>query len=355
MLDFTKISDNLIGIVGFKQPYNPDYAIIDTDNQSSTSGLFVTSNEFCKIEYLYDSQDYAGISDSDFNEYLVNKQKDSIVNVVKSVFDEADFRERSILYPYALNRAELTSMPVGFVGYRLVSGSNQNVSIVINRVICEFDGTGDFTILCFSSSQKEPLFTKNVTITTDNQSVELNWNLNNTDVYKGEYFIGYINNSLSITPFKRNYNNSNIRNTYKDVCIYPVSCDSTSVSEIFDLTSLDGLSEYCGLNLDIATFDDFTDLVINNKQMFAMAILLDLQISCLSTYLSSLRSNLNDRNANNLVSKVIAEIEGQEGEGIAKYTGLRPQLFRSISKIKKEIKKLKDGVFGDGLMVDTLC
>jgi len=55
------------GIVGFKQPYNPEYAIVNAENQLSSSGYFVTDNPYAKIEYIKDNQDYLGIADDEFN------------------------------------------------------------------------------------------------------------------------------------------------------------------------------------------------------------------------------------------------------------------------------------------------
>jgi len=42
MINITKIQTALSGLVGFKQPYNPDYAIVDSTNQASSSGYYIT-------------------------------------------------------------------------------------------------------------------------------------------------------------------------------------------------------------------------------------------------------------------------------------------------------------------------
>jgi len=53
MIDVAKIQDSLIGLIGFKQPFNPDYAIVDSDNQLSKSGYFVTDNPYSRVIALY--------------------------------------------------------------------------------------------------------------------------------------------------------------------------------------------------------------------------------------------------------------------------------------------------------------
>lgn len=70
MLDVSKIKSSLSGLVGFEQPFNPDYDIVDLENLLSESGYYVTSNAYAKIEYIKDCQDYKDISDADFNTVL---------------------------------------------------------------------------------------------------------------------------------------------------------------------------------------------------------------------------------------------------------------------------------------------
>lgn len=353
MIDVTKISNKLYGVVGFRQPFNTDYAKIDSDNQISRSGLFVTDNEFCKVEYIYDSQDAIDISDANFNLFLKRKQKESIISVCNAVFDNAKFRERGLFFRNAINKINTESLNEGFYGYRVIPDSENNLGLLIKRVILDFEGTGDLIIYLYSTQQKQALFTKTVTITTDNQSVDLDWIIDNTLNYGGEYYLGYYSDS-DLQPYKRDYNFSNVQTTFKDFCFYQVYVNSTGPN-LFDLTTVENVSTSNGLNFDITTYDSYTDLILNNEQLFANAINLDLQISCLSTYLASLRINAESRQSDRTALRVMAEIEGQDGEGAIKITGLRTQLYRSIAKIKKEIKSLQSGYFGDGYFTDTLC
>lgn len=355
MFNAEKISDKLMGLVGFRQPYNPEYAILDSSNQLSRSGLFVTDNEFCKIEYLKDSQDYADISDADFNSYLTRKNKESIVNVCNQVFNESSFRERDLIYKRARNKTTLETLPIGFVGFRIIPNFSNNIAIQIKRVICEFSGTGTFELLLFNTGSKTPLFTKSITITSDNQSIDLDWTLDNTNTYAGEYYIGYIANNLSVTPYKRDWNAGYTMTSFCDFDLLKVKFVNHLTNTMPDLTHIEGMFEDIGLNLDINTFDDYTDLICNNEMLFSRAINYDLQISCLSTYLASLRSNANERNADRTALRVLAEIEGQSSDNAIKITGLRPQLYRALSSIKKEIKSLQTGYLGDVLQTDTLC
>ena len=163
MFDVTKIQNSLVGIVGFRQPYNPDYAILDTDNTLSTSGIFVNDNSYAKIEYIKDNQDYSGISNTQFNEYLTNLQKSSITSICSSVFSDYDFLERDILYKNTSNKIDVETLPIGFVGYKIQVSSNKNIAIKLNRVILDFQGTGDLELILWNTGKKEPIYTKTIT------------------------------------------------------------------------------------------------------------------------------------------------------------------------------------------------
>ena len=78
--------------------------------------------------------------------------------------------------------------------------------------------------------------------------------------------------------------------------------------------------------------------------LFAKAISLEFTIRCLQMYVSSLRSNGNERKAQELYQKIMIEIEGTKGsDSIISVTGLREQVLGEVSLLKQEVKKLKTG------------
>lgn len=359
MFNVSKIQADLYGVVGFRQPLNPVYAIIDANNQVSRSGEFVTNNPYCKVEYLYDNQDYASLSDAEFNTALENMQKDSISMVAHSVFNQADYIDRQVLFPYAQNRVNTETLNSGLVCHKIIVSAKKNVAFEITRVLLDFEGAGDIKIMLFNTSQDTPLFSQTVTINSTHQVEELNWVVDNSgDTYKGEYYLGYLTNTGTIgtlKPFKRDYENSDIQSivTYLDINRYEFKGHTTET--LPDLTTEDSSDQSFGLNLDITVFEDFTDLIKQNESLFAYAINLDLQIKCIELYMASLRSNLNERESSRTLLRMIQVIEGaNEAESSVKVTGLRPQLSRAITRIKKEIDKVRRGYLGGRIKVDTL-
>lgn len=354
MIQVSKIQNALLGIVGFNQPYNPIYAIVDAENLLSESGYFVTDNPYAKIEYIKDNQDFSKITDEDFNLLLKDLKRRSISNVCNQVFSDYDFIDRSLLFKNASNKIDTELLPNGFVGYRVRVTSNKNIAFKVNRVLLDFEGTGTIKLLVFNSSKKEPIYTQDVNITTDHQELALNWVLDNSsDTYKGEYYIGYLTDSITVSPYKREYNNANILNSPTDLCIDRIKVVSHNTETLFNLQNIDGLSEDSGLNFDISVYEDFTDFIINNKMLFSRAIQLDCIISCIQLYISSLRNNANQTQSNLLYQKIMMELEGTDSDSPIKVKGLKRQLLGEITSIKAEISKMQKGFVKQGLIMQS--
>lgn len=361
MFDKSKIETALFGLVGFRQPYNPDYAILEPDLLVSRSGRYVTDNPYAKIEYFKDSQDYKDISDSDFNQLLRDTVSTSISNICSSVFDKPSYIDRNLFYRYALNKGDGTDdLPDGFIGYEIIPSQRKNLAFEIKRVLLNFDLGGasaeKIELMLFNSSIDTPIYSEIITLTDTNQEVELNWVVNNTDsMYKGEYYLGYNYNSGSVNykPYKRDYNASNVLTCFKELYIDEVKVPGHATSTLFNLDDTDGLSLSTGLNFDITIYDDYTDLIINNEKLFAEAIEMSIAIDMINVYRASLRSNRNQRKSEEHIIRVIQEIEGQDEVGSVKIVGLRQRLSGKLTKLRKEIDKLRKGYFGGMIMVET--
>ena len=346
--------DSLYGIVGLRGSDNPKYKILDAANLASTSGYFVDDNAYCKIELYKDNQDYSDITDAEFNTNLKELQQSSISSVLGMVFSDSDYIDRQVLYRYAQNKTDVDTLPSGFIGYKITPNNTKSLAFSITRDILSFNGTGDIELLIFNSAKKEVVFSQVVSIVSDHQVVELDWVLDDTDgLYKGEYYYGYNTDGLTVQPFKRDYNNSNVESIISDLYIENIFVDGHNTNTLFDLTTTEGNSLATGLNPDITVFEDYTDLILNNKRLFATAILLDMQIKMIGFNLASIRSNKNQRLGESNTVRMLQEIEGQSGEGVVRIAGLRPMLIGEVKRLTKEIERLRDGYFQGTISVYT--
>ena len=341
MFDKQLISSKLYGLVGSRNPFNPAFAIIDAANQVSRSGLYTTDNSFCKIQSLKECQDYSGISDAEFNTMLKRMQESAINSVAQVVFNNSDFIDRNLMFSNASNLTNTEILPDGFVGYKIQVDSDNDIAFEIKRVLLSFSGSGNIDLILWNTGSKTALKTKTIAITTDNQEEVLDWKLDNSSTtYKGDYYIGYNTNGLTVTPYKRDYNCSSVMNDIDSLFIEKVYVSGHNTNTLFDLDIVDSTDVDLGLNLDISVFYDYTDLIINNEMLFARAINISFQIAFLSEYASSVRHNEGKRSSENII-RIIQELEGQNGDGIVKVTGLKPSLLKEISLIKNELDRLR--------------
>lgn len=364
MINPAVLETKLAGLIGYRQPSNPAYQILDAANTASRSGYFINDNPFVKIESIKDSQDYAGITDIEFNNFLRKKVSASIINVSNAVFNENDFIDRQLLFKNALNKFKTGGtytypLTPGFVCYWMQVSQEKNVAFKIKRVLLEFDGTGEITLHLFNTANlKTPLFSKTVNVTSPFQEVDLDWICDNSagKGYKGDYYLGYFTDGMTLQPFKREYRDAMVMSEISEMFIQRVQFSNfTSLSADFELQNLSPYNPYNGINPDITVYEDFTDLIVQNEKLFARAIMLDAQISLLTESIATLRSNATQRISGQYVAQMMAQIEGESGEGNVKVKGLRPQFFGAIGSIRKELQKLAIGYEGQGqIMVQTL-
>lgn len=357
MINKEKISDELYGLVGLRQPFNPDYAILDADNLESRSNYYANDNPLAKIELAFDSADYSSISNADFNILLKRTQQTAIVDICNQVFDKVDFISRNFLYKNPMNKKNVEILPSGFVGYEIEQCQNlPHAAFEIKRVLLNFKGTGSIKLLLFNSYSDTPIKTQTINITSSNQLVDLNWVVNNTDDnLGGKYFIGYLTDGLTVEPYERNYENANIKSSYKNIEVESVYVLNHNTETLFDLDAYENSALTFGLNFDISEYYDYTDFIITNQNLFARAINIAYTIAIIQIYISSIRSNKNERLGQENIYKALVEIDGIEDQpGSVKKVGLKTNLFAEIKSIRQEISKLQKGFFGHSIKVVTL-
>lgn len=352
------VTTGLLGQVGYRQPFDPAFLILNAANLTSKSGLIVNDNDFAKLEYLLDAQDFKDIDTAQFNTFLENKQKQSITNVCNAVFNKSSYIDKQVLYKNAFNKTDLETLPDGFVGYKIQVSSEKNVAFKIPRILLDFDGSGDIELLLFNTSEKDPIESKIITISSDHVVDRLEWVIDNSgDTYKGDYYLGYLTNYVDIgtlKPFDKDHNRGNVRSLITHLTITQGVFPGMSTNVLPDLEDWEGLSETTGLNPDITVYKDYTELILNNDFLFANSINYDMQINVLSAIGSSIRSNRNTRIGKDMLPRIQLEIEGQSEEKGIKVTGLRPLLYKSLGVLRKEIESLQEGYFTSRASVITL-
>lgn len=353
MFDVNIIKQEFKGLVGFRQPANPKFAILDDENQESKSGLFVTDNPYAKIEYIKANIDFERATNSQINTILKRLLETSAVGICSQVFVDDDFIDRNQIYTNTQNKVEVLELPSGFVGYRITISKDKNIAIRLNRIVIEMVEAGALELLVFNTNLKNPIETIPIEYDEFFHVKTLDLMLNNLGYYKGAFYIGFINSDNKKT-YKKNYYDSINKSEIVNLTISNRIVSGYQDPVLFDLDKAEEFSDYVGFNLDITVLDDYTDFIITNKFLFARALYLDAIIACLNICAASFRSNTDERSSNELYSRIMTEIEGtRPDDNVITIKGLRPQMVYEISQIKEQLAKLKGGYFGRGYFVDT--
>lgn len=356
-------------LVGFKDSLDPTFAIVDAANKNSLSNYFATDNSYVKIEFLKDASENVSKDNLAFNAMLKDMIETACVNVCNDVFnDQPDFIDRQVMYTFPTVKKSVNTsiLANGWYGYRIRPSYSKDIAFKINRIFLEFEGIGTVKICLFSTYNDAPLFSETITINNENTKEFIpatDWVIDNCDsrYYKGEFYLGYlvVSGSFTLKPYDRRVKLGNYYNWPKEAEIYPVYFANHSVVDVIpDTTQAPGNPIYCGLNLDISTYYDYSGFCVQNKQLFAEAINYNLQIQCLRLILSSIRSNPNQRRGRDIVDAIAKEIEGVRGNSFAdvmNHTGLLESFDNTIVKTKKAVDRLINGVFNKGITVKTVC
>jgi len=346
--DLSKIQAAFGGLVGIRQPFDPAYQKLDVSFESSSSGLYLDDVSNYKTEFWIDTQDYAEITDTDLSTRMGQVRDGAVSSVLSQIFTESSYIDRNKLFSQTFDRLNNVTQQGDaqtFYGYEILPEMDKNLAFKITKCTLEMVGTGDITIQLYNSSKLEPLFSQVVTIGggTSLEEVELNWVVDSTKIpYKGTYFLGYYKNS-NIQPIKRDYEAGDIMNQIKGLYIERMSIQD----DFLNLSSLRYEEDHNGLNFDITTYYDYTDLVLQNAFLFAKPLQLQWAMNVMLSYSSAFRVNRKERISKELMASIIRSIEGQNAKDQLRIVGVRELLTGEIARLREEMNKVKHGYFND--------
>lgn len=360
MFDVTKIQDRLTGLVAVRQPLDPTYDRLDEDQYLCTSGQYLDDVQHFRLEYWIDAQNFATAADEDLQSAWSNMEKSAISNVVSQVFNKPSYIDRNLIYSNTFDRSKVRTLSNDtstFYGYELKLSKRKNVAFLISTVRIEAftdSNGGELAVQLFHSSQATPIKTKTIEVVNDGtlQIEQLDWYIDNSDqYYQGTFFLGYGLPDFVFKPYERDFNDANRMNNISELSIRPI----INVGTFADLETIDTDDTHNGLNFDITIYEDYTDLVSQNKFMFAKAIQLQWATSVLLQVVSSSRSNKNQRISAEFLQVMLLSINGQRGFGLPTIVGLREMINGEIGRLQEEIEKLQRGYFPGPLTTGTLC
>lgn len=366
MFDVVKIQNSLSQLVGIRQPSDPDFNIVlDADNLASESGMFLDDLPPFNVKALYESQDFVGVDaldqSTEFNTYLSNVKKSAITSVASQVFDRTSFIDRGLLFVNEAPRLNLETFDssIRYYGYEIEISDSKNIGFKITRANFQFDfdnATQLVNVYLFNSNVNSPIASKPVTLTSNNHWDDLNFVVDSTmNDYKGKYYLlVQIPNPERLQPYKRDFEEGNEMNNLKELEIERVVFkDTLNISDFNSYYDID-TNQNVGINLDITVFNDYTDLIIQNKFLFSRVIQMQCVVNLMMKVATSMRSNRDERQSKEITAMIMTYVNGINSNGDFNMKGLNKSIPFEIENLRKEIASLRDGYFGEGLMVDTL-
>lgn len=336
-----KIISGMSGSVGFRQPFNSEYAIVNSENQLSASELFYQdASDFVSVENIIDCQSYSNISETDFNILLTRLQNDAVLKVCQKITsNESDLIQDINLYPYEKTFNNTIEPLSRFVGFKIEP--NYINSKIINKIkwveLC-LDSVVTFKLYLYNSNKPNtPIAEKEITtVANEAKIIQIdNWFIADDADYKSGYFyIGYFEDDLgSAKAIKKDYELSDYKVGTKYFYISPVTLTHTGSN--IDVSSYTEESDTFGLNIGISVYNDYTELLISNKSLLYQAIQYQMGERILNLIRTSIRSNITERLNQEHINDISFDLYGNREAGIEGVTG----------KLKREINNIKNALF----------
>lgn len=328
MIFWDKILSELIGVVGWRQSTITGSVTVSATNLASSSGLYVQgAHPIVTVANLKATQEDAAISDNNMNTVLQNLMKDGISNVLNYVFPKPDILKRNLLYKNESDFNETITDKTGFVGFKITIANRDDIVSILNKSILQFNGTGNVKLLLFNSGMDELVTSKEITVTADtNVQSALDWVLGYITAPGGVYYLGYLNSSLGFYAYNRSFSYANVMTKFNSITFQPIYVSGWTDETLFDVNDIVYTDESFGLNFDITTAKDYSNIILQNKDRFAKAIQLATAVEALNIMNTSSRSNKEERVIMNVLNKrIVIDL---------------PQTYNLYSSLQREMEVL---------------
>lgn len=297
MIAWEKILSELVGVVGWRQSTVTGDVVVDANNLAASSGLFVQgAHPQITVKNIKSTQEDKSITDANMNIVLANLVKDGISNVLNYVFPNSDIYDNDLLYKHESDFSNPLTTFSGFVGYEINTAASKNIISILNKIILQFNGSGNVKLLLFNSGVKIPIQTKTVAVTADtNITAVLDWVLGYITAPAGKYYLGFLTTGMTIYPYNRVFSWANIQHHFNSIVLVPIFVPNWTSETLFDIKNIVYRAETFGMNFDITIARDYSNVILQTKDKFAKAIQLSTAVQALAMMTSTGRINPEER------------------------------------------------------------
>jgi hypothetical protein len=335
-----KVKGALKGRLGWLPSTISGIPTLSDANKLSNSGRYYNDGSFhasVSLQKLYDVQENAQITEANFNVLLQTLEEAAIFRCLNAVFNRPQLIERKLVYERVSNVRNI-AIPNGhnFCGYRIKVAAG-NFAVTINTISLFFNGASTFNIYLFNDLRLEPLQTKEVTtVANDQVNVTLDWQLNYAETTNkgGIFYIGYFQDDV-LSHVQAMDEQLNLWADSKVFGAYPFQSPKTANLN-FNRINPSVVYRTYGLNLEISSFRDYTEAIVQNANIFDEARGLTMAVLILDMIKNSTRTNSVQRQS--LSSAQLAEMRldtdlDQPTKDLPFVSGLKKQIMREFERI----------------------
>lgn len=343
--DITQVLAALGSRIGWYPATQADSLVLTDANKASTSGRYFDQfHPMITLENIVANMEDENANAAQQNDFLARVKTGVITSVVNAVFNRPQLIETTLLFERQLRNDSPYTNAGKFCGYRFWVAPGQ-IACQISQVSLLFSGDATFKLYLFHDAIKAPLYEISVTVTAASEViVELpDWIIKHIDKTKkiqgGVFYFGYFQNDLPVGVVALNQFVSVWNTSYAfGYTGFEILQTDPQPTPNFQRIAVPYTLTTYGMNVELQTYHDFTNLIIKNASLFDEVIGLS-NAAVLLGYMSySTRSNFISRMTKDMAEKIYAEINSSGSYVQTPYiAGLKKQIQREIERIQENI------------------
>jgi hypothetical protein len=342
------VMTSLMNRTRWRQPTRSDFGFVLSGNNVWSSGdnyspVFEAIHKAVTPYNILVTQEDSDITQTQFNDYLQNLQKDAILKCLKGVLNKSEMLENKLMFE-RFGRQDYINLNTGvFVGVRIKPAKKFDVTCQIDNVTLLFDSDVTFNMYLFHDSQPLiPVLTIPVTALANQQKVV---NVTKYLSYAGDahksgcYYFGYFQNDLGgahgineiIQQFNECYNFG----------LVPVELQTTGGTTI-NVNNVSFTIKSHGFNIQLSAFRDFTQLIVDNAYLFDNLIGLQVAADVIEMIQNTLRTNKDERVMQDLTKQLSLDLNiATPTQDLPFSIGLKQRIQVEAARVKQELYPVK--------------
>lgn len=330
---------------GWTQPTVSTFTpVLSTDVTACVSGMpYNLDHQSCSPNGVWLTQEDAGITEDNFNAFMVALKRQVALESLMAVFPQMTITEEPKILFEKQFRTSYKPIPNAskFCGWQL-KVSDGSYSTKIESIGLTMSKACTVTLYLYNDIKADPLWTHAFNVTVPNSQTIFNLDdlylSRLTDDHKGGvFYIGYYQDEIAGQADTEGVDvYLNAWESYYMVGYQGFEAASNYDDKTFQRDNYFSNFRTYGLNLELSTFVDYTNVIIRQAQQFDRLQGLLMTKKCMELAMNSPRTNGSERISREMYETMYNELEGLKGgEGIPYRQGLKDKIMNEVKRLQK--------------------